>query len=78
LQHIIECKTQYYRKHHFSTDLQEREILEDQRKGGEMQCEDGTGKFLIHGVKKKKKKINIWPGFIWFSMWTRVGLLWTC
>jgi hypothetical protein len=22
-----------------------------------MQCEDGTGKCLIHGVKKKKKKI---------------------
>jgi hypothetical protein len=21
-----------------------------------MQCEDGTGKCLIHGVKKKKKK----------------------
>jgi hypothetical protein len=26
-----------------------------QRKDGEMQCEDGTGKCLIHGVKKKKK-----------------------
>jgi hypothetical protein len=26
----------------------------DQRKDGEMQCEDGTGKCLIQGVKKKK------------------------
>jgi hypothetical protein len=46
-------KTQDYRKEHFSTDLQEREIEEDQRKDGETQCEDVTGKCLIHGVKKK-------------------------
>jgi hypothetical protein len=25
-QHLIECKTQDYRKEHFSADLQEREI----------------------------------------------------